>query len=100
MLGLAAFFLVMSQGMPIAYAFAFIGCLGIIMLKGLTPGFAVVGNAPYTWATMGALLPIPLFMLMGQFVYHSGFSTELYEAAHKWLGRKAGGLALFVLANA
>ncbi len=94
LLGLAAFFIIMSQGMPIAFAFAFVGCAGIMFLKGLGPGLSVVGNAPYTWATMGALLPVPLFMLMGQFMYHSGFSTELYSAAHRWLGRRAGGLAL------
>lgn len=93
-LGLAAFFLLMSQGMPIAFAFGLVGFVGILLLKGLGPGLHVVGNAPYTWSTMGALLPVPLFMLMGQFMYHSGFSTELYAAAHKWLGRRPGGLAL------
>jgi C4-dicarboxylate transporter DctM subunit len=94
LIGLAAFFLLMSQGMPIAFAFAMIGCVGIILLKGLSPGLAVIGSAPYTWSTMGSLLPVPLFMLMGQFMYHSGFSTELYVAAHKWIGRRPGGLAL------
>jgi C4-dicarboxylate transporter DctM subunit len=94
LIGLAAFFLLMSQGMPIAFAFAMIGCVGIILLKGLGPGLAVIGSAPYTWSTMGSLLPVPLFMLMGQFMYHSGFSTELYAAAHKWIGRRPGGLAL------
>jgi len=94
LIGLAAFFLLMSQGMPIAFAFAMIGCVGIILLKGLGPGLAVIGSAPYTWSTMGSLLPVPLFMLMGQFMYHSGFSTELYVAAHKWIGRRPGGLAL------
>lgn len=94
LIGLAAFFLVMSQGMPIAFAFALVGCVGIVMLKGLAPGLSVIGSAPYNWATNGALLPVPLFMLMGQFVYHSGFSADLYSAAHKWLGRRPGGLAL------
>ena len=84
----------MSQGMPIAFAFALVGCVGIVMLKGLAPGLSVIGSAPYNWATNGALLPVPLFMLMGQFVYHSGFSADLYSAAHTWLGRRPGGLAL------
>jgi C4-dicarboxylate transporter DctM subunit len=94
LIGLAAFFLIMSQGMPIAFAFALVGCVGIVMLKGLAPGLSVIGSAPYNWATNGALLPVPLFMLMGQFVYHSGFSADLYSAAHTWLGRRPGGLAL------
>jgi tripartite ATP-independent transporter DctM subunit len=94
LIGLAGFFLLMSQGMPIAFAFAMAGFIGVILLKGLGPGLAIIGSAPYTWATMNALLPVPLFMLMGQFAYHSGISTELFTAAHKWLGKRPGGLAL------
>jgi C4-dicarboxylate transporter DctM subunit len=84
----------MSQGVPIAFAFAIIGCIGIILLKGINPGLAILGTSPYTWASAGSLLPIPLFILMGQFVYQSGISNELYAAAHKWVGRFPGGLAL------
>jgi C4-dicarboxylate transporter DctM subunit len=94
LIGLAAFFLLMSQGMPIAFAFAIVGCVGIIFLKGINTGLTVIATAPYNWATNGSLLPVPLFLLMGQFVYRAGFSTELYEVAHKWIGRQPGGLAL------
>lgn len=94
LVGLAGFFLLMSQGMPIAFSFGLSGFIGIILLKGLNPALATIGNAPYTWATMSALLPVPLFMLMGQFAYHSGISTDLFIAAHKWLGKRSGGLAL------
>jgi tripartite ATP-independent transporter DctM subunit len=94
LIGLAGFLLLMSQGMPIAFAFALAGFVGIILLKGLGPALASIGSAPYTWATMSALLPVPLFMLMGQFAYHSGISSELFAAAHKWLGKRRGGLAL------
>jgi len=94
LIGLAAFFLLMSQGMPIAFAFAIVGCAGIIFLKGINTGLTVIATAPYDWATNGALLPVPLFLLMGQFVYRAGFSTELYQVAHKWIGRRPGGLAL------
>jgi C4-dicarboxylate transporter DctM subunit len=84
----------MSQGIPIAFAFAMVGCVGMFLLKGIGPALGLIGTAPYIWASLGALLPVPLFILMGQFVYHSGISTELYSAAHKWAGRLPGGLAL------
>jgi tripartite ATP-independent transporter DctM subunit len=93
-LGLAAFFLLMTQGVPIAFSFAIVGCVGVVLLKGAGPGLGLVGSMPYIWASAGALLPVPLFILMGQFVYHSGISAELYAAAHKWTGRFPGGLAL------
>src|SRR4030067_941519 len=84
----------MSQGMPIAFSFALVGGVGTILLKGLGPGLSLVGSAPYTWATNGSLLAIPLFVLMGQFVFQAGISTELYRAAYRWVGRLPGGLAV------
>ena len=37
---------------------------------------------------------VPLFVLMGQFTFHSGISRDLYDTAHKWLGHFRGGLAM------
>ena len=75
-IGLAAFFLLMSQGMPIAFAFALVGSLGVILIKGLGPGLSLIGGAPYTYGSQGSLLAVPLFVLMGFFVYTSGISKE------------------------
>jgi tripartite ATP-independent transporter DctM subunit len=80
--------------MHIAFAFALVGGIGIFLLRGLTPALQVLGSTPYVWASKGTLLAVPLFILMGQFVFQSGISTELYEAAHKWSGRIHGGLAV------
>jgi len=80
--------------MHIAFAFALVGALGVLMLKGIGPALSLVGTAPYEWASNGALLAVPLFILMGQFVFQSGISTELYQATHKWAGRLPGGLAM------
>lgn len=84
----------MSQAMPIGFAFALVGGIGVILLKGFGPGFLLMASAPYTWASNGALLAIPLFVLMGQFVFAAGISTELYQTAYKWVGRLPGGLAM------
>jgi C4-dicarboxylate transporter, DctM subunit len=35
-----------------------------------------------------------LFVLMGQFVFQSGISTDIYEMANKWVGRFPGGIAM------
>ena len=94
LLGLAAFFIIMSQGMPIAFAFAIVGCVGIMFLKGIGPGLAVVGNAPFTWATMGALLPVPLFMLMAHIMTRGGVGDDLFDFVHVWLKHLPGGLAM------
>ncbi len=94
LIGLAAFILLMAFEMPIAFAFALVGCIGVILLKGLEPGLLLLASSPITYASSGALVAIPLFVLMGQFVFQSGISEELYAAAYKWVGRLPGGLAL------
>jgi tripartite ATP-independent transporter DctM subunit len=80
--------------MHIAFAFALVGGIGVCLIKGPGPALSLIGSEPYTWASNGSLLAVPLFILMGQFVYQSGISTELYESAHKWVGRLPGGLAM------
>ncbi len=93
-IGLAVFLLLTFQGVPIGFAFAIVGCAGIIVIRGLDTGLATLGTAPYTWAANSNLLAVPLFILMGQFVFYSGISSELFATAHKWVGRFPGGLAV------
>ena len=93
-LGIAGFLLLLCLGMPIALSFATAGILGIIAVQGLGPGLNLLGQAFYTWTSSYVLCTIPLFVLMGQFAYHSGISGDLYTAAYRWIGRLPGGLAL------
>ncbi len=93
-LGIFAFLLLLSLGMPIALSFATSGILGIIFIQGLAPGLNLLGQAFYTWTSSYVLCTIPLFVLMGQFAYRSGISGDLYVAAYRWIGRLPGGLAL------
>ena len=100
LIGIVVFVILLTQGMPIAFAFTIVGILGIILLRGLFPGLSMLESAPFTWGSAVSLLPLPLFILMGQFAVHSGISQDLYEAAHKWIGRFRGGLALATMAAA
>lgn len=93
-IGLVVFFFLMSQGMHIAFAFMFVGFMGVIFLRGFGPALSLIGSAPFTWASMGVLIPVPLFILMGQFVFHAGIGSELFEFVHRWVGKFRGGLAL------
>lgn len=80
--------------MPIGFSFVTIGFLGVVSIKGLMAGLSLLGRAPYVWTASYVLCIIPLFVLMGQFAYHSGISRDLYTAAYRWIGRLPGGLAL------
>lgn len=93
-IALLAFFILMALGMPIAFAFALAGAAFVIIVRGLGPALSLLGSAPFTWAGNSSFLAVPLFILMGQFVYRSGISGELYDTSYKWIGRFPGGLAL------
>ena len=93
-IGMVLFLFLAFIGMPIAFAFAIIGFLGTVFLMGVEPGLALIGSAPWQWASASGFIVVPLFILMGTFAYYSGISQALYVAAYKWLGRLPGGLAI------
>jgi C4-dicarboxylate transporter, DctM subunit len=92
--GLVLFLMLAFLGMPIAVSFMTAGVAGVIAVKGLGPGLALLGTAPWQWACSVDLICVPLFILMGQFAFHAGITNGLYEAAYRWVGRLPGGLAL------
>ncbi|MBI2955516.1 MAG: TRAP transporter large permease [Chloroflexi bacterium] len=94
LVGFVAFLVLAFARMPIGFAFAIVGFVGVILLKGLGPALSLVGMAPFQWGSQSSLIVVALFIAMGQFAYHSGISRDLYAAAHKWIGGLPGGLAL------
>jgi len=92
--GIAVFLILVFVGMPIAFAFAIVGFVGVLLITGVRPGLAMLGAAPWQWAAKSDLIVVPLFVLMGQFAFYSGISRDLFVAANRWFGRLPGGLAL------
>ncbi|MGD9116974.1 MAG: TRAP transporter large permease [Dehalococcoidia bacterium] len=79
---------------PIAFAFAFTGFLGLVYLAGFEPAMSVLSMSIWTGITSYTLMAVPLFILMGLFASNSGIGGGLYNAASKWLGKLPGGLAI------
>ncbi len=80
--------------MPIGFAFIIIGFVGFALVRSFGPALYLLGNVPYTWGSTYAMVVLPLFVLMGQFAYHSGISEDLYKSAYNWVGSQPGGIAL------
>jgi tripartite ATP-independent transporter DctM subunit len=96
---LAVFLLLLVSGVPIAFSFFASGILGISLLRSLESGLSVAALSVYSESSNYILLSIPLFVLMGQLIFFSGLSKDLYDAAYKWLGRMRGGLAHATIAT-
>lgn len=87
------FFLLLLFGMPIAFTFFLSGLVGIMFFRGFDSAAALAGLSPFSESSNYILLAMPLFILMGQLIFYSGLSKDLYMATYRWLGRLRGGLA-------
>ena len=93
-IGIIILFSLLLIGMPMGISFISAGFIGLIILKGTGTALSFLGTAPLAGTAHYVLCTIPLFVLMGQFAFYSGISTDLFNAAYRWLGRLPGGLAL------
>ncbi|MUL41964.1 TRAP transporter large permease [Streptomonospora sp. PA3] len=89
----AILLLLLALGVPVAFALGLTALLSIVLF--LTPAqFGFFGNFVFDSLNSFALLAIPLFILMGSVFGRSKASEDLLEAAHMWVGRIRGGLAM------
>ncbi|HVV41951.1 MAG TPA: TRAP transporter large permease [Nitrobacter sp.] len=91
---LAALLLLLAIGMPVGFAMAISGALGLYMQGGIDTLFGVLRTAPLSGVSHYELLTIPMFLLMAEMVLLSGIADELFKTAAAWLGRIPGGLGM------
>jgi len=94
LLGFAALFALGFAGLPIAFAMMLVGFGGFVILVGWTPALSMLAQTVFGTVLNYGLSVVPLFVLMGNFVNHSGLSHELYRASYTFLGHRRGGLAM------
>jgi C4-dicarboxylate transporter DctM subunit len=80
--------------MWVAFAMAVVGFFGIVYIGGFARAFQIAGSAPYSFIAKYVFTTLPMFILMGNIVYETGIASDLFYAAHKWIGQQKGGLAM------
>ena len=93
--GLSVVFMMM--GIPVAIAFCAGNIVGAVLFMGGTNGIIQTINNGFGSMTTFALVPIPMFLLMGELFYHSGLATRCFNAADKLLGNIPGRLSYVTL---
>ena len=81
-------------GVRIAFAAGITGVLGLIAVRGWSPGTGLAGLLAYQEATHYTLSVLPMFILIGYLAFHAGLTQGAFYAARCWLGRLPGGLAV------
>jgi tripartite ATP-independent transporter DctM subunit len=92
--GIILLLILLFIGLPVGMTMFAVGFLGYAFLLNWQGAIGILRTVFFSSASSYSLSVIPLFVLMGQFVYHSGVSGKLYDTAHKWLGQLPGGLAV------
>lgn len=93
-LGIILLFALLCMRMYIGIVMALIGFLGFGLLTDFETAVSLFGVVPYSTAHAYTFTVLPLFVLMGQFAYHSGISADIYKTVHTWFGQLPGGLAM------
>ncbi len=84
-------------GVPVAFAFLFVNVVAVYVFWGGGAGLSQMILSIYESVTIFALLPVPLFVLMGEVMFRSGIAPRMMDVLDKWLGRLPGRLSLLAV---
>ncbi len=85
--------LLLLTGVPIAIAFLLVDLVGVLCFMG-PKGIGQMGLQIFSSLSTFTLSPIPLFILMGELMFHSGVIYRTIDVLNQWLGRLPGRLSL------
>ena len=90
---LGTIIVLMAIGMPVALAFLAANIIGAWVFMGGERGVTQLLNNGLGSLTKYALVPIPLFLLMGEIFFHTGLGGRMFNAIDRLLGRLPGRLS-------
>lgn len=94
LLGFAILIALCFFGFRVGFVTLIVGVVGFALQRGPEAAFAMAGQQIMEDAMNYNLSVIPLFILMGVFIYRADVSRDLYDAAYSAFGKQKGGLAL------
>src|SRR5690625_7619003 len=97
LIGIGVMFLLMFLRVPIAISMSVPAIGGILYLKSFRTLSSVIESVVWNQSFSYSFSTIPMFVLMGELLYISGISSELFSAFRLWLGSVHGGLGLYTV---
>ena len=81
-------------GLPVAFSFLVINLVGAWLFLGGEPGLAQLARNSVQSVTSFALTPIPLFVLMGEILFHTGLAVKVIDGVERMIRQVPGRLAV------
>ncbi|MBN1105362.1 MAG: TRAP transporter large permease [Deltaproteobacteria bacterium] len=93
-IGVCILLLLFLLRMPIAFAMALVGFVGLAYLDTLRAAYYTLSMDIFEVFSSYPLSVVTAFVLMGSFAFASGIGARLYRAAYVWVGGVTGGLVM------
>lgn len=95
---MGSFFSLIILGVPVVFAFFGVNVVFLALFMG-DAGLELLIDSIYGSLSVFVLLPITLFILMGEVLFRSGIAMQVVDTLDKWLGRLPGRLALLAVGS-
>jgi tripartite ATP-independent transporter DctM subunit len=82
------------MGMPVAFSFTAINLVGAVLFLGGDAGLSQLLRNSSAVAINFSLTPIPLFVLMGEVLFHTGLAVKVIDAVEQLIRQVPGRLAV------
>jgi tripartite ATP-independent transporter DctM subunit len=92
-LGIVVLMVLVFLRVPIAFAMLGVGLMGATMQLGPDASLHLLASDIYRQFSSYTMAVVPLFILMGMVIFHTGMSSRLFDAAYTWVGHLPGGIA-------
>ena len=81
-------------GLPVAFCFLVINLVGAWLFLGGEPGMVQLARSSVASVTSFSLTPIPLFVLMGEILFHTGLAVKVIDGIERLIHQVPGRLAV------
>ncbi len=104
---LSSILFLMAIGTPVGIAFIAVNTVASIFYLGgsgdfmdrVTLGIGIMNGNSYESMTIFALVPIPMFLLMGELFFHTGLANRMFNSVEKLMGKVPARLSYVTVAG-
>jgi tripartite ATP-independent transporter DctM subunit len=86
--------LLLFLGLPVAFTFLAVNLIGAVVVMGGEPGIIQLVRACVGSVSNFSLTPLPLFVLMGEVLFHTGLAIKVIEGIERIIQAVPGRLAI------